>query len=67
VGSWLKPVAVEVEETMVGPMTGGREEDNEEEGAVYAWPVEEVCAYEKEEDEYRRGIGGYKEERKPAP
>jgi len=48
----LKPVAIEVEETVVGPVARGGEEDDEEKGAVHAWPVEEVCAHEKEADEY---------------
>ncbi len=54
----LKPVALEVEEAVVRPVAGRGEEDDKQEGAVHAWPVEEVCTYKKEADEYRRGVGG---------
>jgi len=38
----LEPVAVDVEEALVGPVAGGDEEDQEEDGAVDAGAVEEV-------------------------
>lgn len=41
---------------MIRPVAGGGEEDHEEKGAVYTWPIQEVGADEKEEDEYGRGI-----------
>ena len=40
--SRLKPVAMEVEEAVVGPVTGRDEENQEEDRAVDAWSVEEV-------------------------
>jgi hypothetical protein len=61
----LKPVAAEVEETSVGPVAGGQEEDEEEERAVEARPVEEIGAQKEEEYEGRRCICRDKEERKP--
>lgn len=61
----MEPVAVEVEEAPVGPVAGGHEEDEEEEGAVDAGPVEEVGADEEEEDEGWRGVGWDEEEGEP--
>lgn len=61
----MEPVAADVEEAPVGPVTRRQEEDDEQEGAVYAWSVEEVCADEEDEDEGGRRIGWYEEEREP--
>lgn len=38
----FEPVAVDVEEAVVGPVAGGDEEDEEEEGTVDAGAVEGV-------------------------
>lgn len=38
----FEPVAVEVEEAVIGPVAGGQEEDEEQDGAVDARSVEEV-------------------------
>ena len=38
----LEPVAVNVEEALVGPVARGNEENEEEDRAVDAGPVEEV-------------------------
>ena len=38
----FEPVAMDIEEALVGPVAGGYEEDQEEDGAIDAWPVEEV-------------------------
>jgi len=51
---------------VIRPVARGRKEDKEEERAVHAWPIQEVSADEKEEDEDRGGIRRYEEERKPA-
>ena len=40
--SWFKPVAIDVEEA-VRPVAGANEEDEEENGAVDAWPVQEIA------------------------
>lgn len=58
--SRLKPVAVEVEEAVVGPMTGRDEEDQEEDGTVDAWSVEEVRQDEKGDDESADRLGKQK-------
>ncbi len=50
----LEPVAVDVEEALIGPVAGGDEEDQEEDGAVDAWPIEEVGEHEKGDDESSR-------------
>lgn len=47
----LEPVAVDVEEALIGPVAGGDEEDQEEDGAVDAWSIEEVGEHEKGDDE----------------
>jgi hypothetical protein len=65
-GPGLEPVAAEVEETAVGPVAGGEEENEEEYGAVDAGPVEKVCADEEEEDEGGGGVGRDEEEGEPA-
>lgn len=49
--SRFKPVAVDVEEAVVGPIAWGDEEDEEEHGAVDARPIEEVCQKEEWHDE----------------
>lgn len=46
----LEPVAVDVEETLVGPVARGNEKDQEEDGAVDAGPIEEIG--EEEEGYY---------------
>lgn len=61
-----EPVAAEVEEAAVGPVARGEEEDEQQDGAVDAGPVEEVGADEEEEDEGGRGVGGDEEQRQPA-
>ena len=40
--AWLEPVGTPVEETSVGPVAGGGEEDEEQEGAVDAGAGEGV-------------------------
>jgi hypothetical protein len=62
----LKPVAAEVEEAVVGPVARRGEQDQQQERAVHARPVEEVGAEEEEEDEDGRGVGGDEEQRQPA-
>lgn len=49
--SRLKPVAVDVEEAVVGPIAWGDKEDEEEHGAVDTRPIEEVCQKEERHDE----------------
>lgn len=49
--SWFKPVAVDVEKAMVGPIAWGYKEDEEENGAVDARPIEEVGQKEERHDE----------------
>lgn len=46
----LKPVAMDVEEAVVGPVARGDEEDQEENGAVDTWPIKEIR--EEEECDY---------------
>lgn len=46
-------------------MAGGSEEDEEEERAVDAWPVQEVCADEEEEYEDGRGVRWDEEKGQP--
>lgn len=65
-GLRLEPVAAEVEEAAVGPVARGQEEDEQQDRAVDAGPVEEVGADEEEEDEGRRGVGRDEEEGQPA-
>lgn len=64
--SGQKPVAVDVEEAPIGPVARGEEEDEEQDRAVHAGPVEEVGADEEEEDEGGGGICRDEEEGKPA-
>lgn len=47
-------------------MAGGREENEEEKGAVHARAVEEVGAQEEEEDEDWGGVGRNEKEWEPA-
>lgn len=61
----LEPVAADVEEAPVGPVTRRQEEDDEQKGAVDAWSVEEVCADEEDENEGRRRVGRYEEQWEP--
>lgn len=61
-----EPVAAELEEAAVGPVARGDEEDEQEDGAVDARPVQEVRADEEEEYEGRRRVGGDEEEGDPA-
>lgn len=49
--SRFKPVAVDVEKAVVGPIAWGDEEDEEEHGAVDARPIEEVGQEEEWHDE----------------
>lgn len=65
--AWTReePVATKVEEATVGPVARGQEQDEEENGAVYAGSVEEVGADEEEKDEGWRGVGRYEEEGEP--
>jgi hypothetical protein len=46
-------------------VAGAGEENEEEEGAVDARPVKEVCTDEEEEDEDWRRVGRNKKEGKP--
>lgn len=59
-GARLEPVGGEVEEAPVAPIAGRQEEDQEQERAIKARPVEEVGADEEEEYECGRGICRYK-------
>lgn len=63
----LEPVAADVEEAPVGPVTRRQEEDDEQKGAVDAWSVEEVCADEEDENEGGRRVGRYEEQWEPTP
>ena len=47
----LEPVSVQIEEALFRPVAGGDEENQEEERAVYARPVEEVGQDKEGEDE----------------
>lgn len=60
-------MAAKVDEAVVGPVAAGGEEDDEQERAVHARPVDEVGADEKGEDECGRGVGRDKEQAQPAP
>lgn len=48
--SWFKPVAVDVEKAVVGPIAWGYEENEEKHGAVDARPIEEVGQKEERHD-----------------
>jgi hypothetical protein len=61
----LEPVAAKVEEASVGPVARGDEENEEQDGAVDAGPVEEPGADEEEEDEGGRGVGRDEEQGEP--
>ena len=61
--SRFEPISVlQIKETVIGPVTGGYEQDNEEDGTVDARTVEEVSRDEEEEDEEGRGVCGDKQE-----
>jgi len=62
----FKPVAAEVKEAVIRPVTRRREEYQEEKRAVDAWSVKEVCTDEEEEYEDWRGVRWYEEEWQPA-
>ena len=47
----LEPVAVEVEEALLGPVTGGYEEYEQEDRAVNARSIEEICQEEEGQHE----------------
>jgi len=49
-----------IQEAAVRPVTGGGEEGKHEEGAVYAWPVKEVCRDQEHYDKCGRGGRGDK-------
>ncbi|ESZ91998.1 hypothetical protein SBOR_7613 [Sclerotinia borealis F-4128] len=55
----------EVEEAVVGPVTGGGEEDEDKNGTVDARAVEEIGADEEEENKDWGGVGGDEEEGEP--
>ncbi len=55
--SGFKPIAVEVEEAVVGPMTGRDEENQEKYGTIDAWSVEEVSQDEEGDDESADRLG----------
>lgn len=62
----LEPVAAEINQAVVCPVTGRGEEDEEENCAVNTWPVEEVGANEEEKDEDWGGVRWDKKKRQPA-
>ena len=62
-GAGLKPVAAEVKETMIRPVTRRGEQYEEKERAVDTRSIKKVCADEEEEDKRRRGICRNEEER----
>ena len=64
-GSWEEPVTGEVEEASVRPVARGDEQDQQQEGAVDAWPVEEIGADEEQEYEGWGGVCRDKEQREP--
>ena len=45
--SGFEPVAMDIEEAVVGPVAGGDEKDYEENRAVDTWAIEEICKKEK--------------------
>lgn len=47
----FEPIAVDVEEAVVGPVARGDEQDEEEDGAVDAGPVQEIGQEEECYDE----------------
>ena len=49
--SWLKPITVDVKEAMVGPVAGGDEQDQEEDGTIDAWPIQKVGQEEERDNE----------------
>ena len=48
--SWLEPVAIKVEETLVGPVARRNKEDEEQYRAIDARSVKVIC--EEEEGDY---------------
>lgn len=49
----FEPIAVDVEEAVVGPVARGDEQDEEQDGAVDAGPVQEIGQEEECYDEAR--------------
>ena len=47
----LEPIAMYVEETVVGPVAGGYEKDEKKDGAVDAWSIEKVRQEKERNDE----------------
>ena len=47
----LEPIGIEVKEAIFGPVAGGGEEDQEQDGAVEAGPRGEVCKYKEGDHE----------------
>ena len=45
--TWFKPIAMNIEETMIRPVARGYEEDQEKYGAIDTWPVQEICQEEE--------------------
>lgn len=58
---------IRIEETAVGPLTGGGEENEHYYGAVRTGSVEEICGDEEHDDEGRTGGCRDEEEREPTP
>ena len=44
---WLKPIAMNVEKTMIRPVARRHEEDEEEYGAIDTWAVQKIGQKEK--------------------
>jgi len=49
--SWFEPVAVDIEEAMVGPVATGAEERHQEDGTVDARPADQIVAEQEDDDE----------------
>lgn len=60
-----EPVAMKIEEAVVGPVAGGQEEDEEQGGAVDAGAVQRVRQGDEGEQKERAGVGRDEEEREP--
>lgn len=54
---------MEVEDTPIRPVARRGEEDEEEGGTVYAWPVDDVGEGDEGDDEEGRCVGRNEEER----
>ena len=52
--SWLEPIAMYVEEAVVGPVARRDEQNQEEDRTVDAWSVEEIC--QEEERDHKPSI-----------